>query len=72
LVSCSNTNGSQFFLTTAVTSWLDGKHVVFGRVTAGMGVVKAIESVGSQSGQTRQAVVVADCGEITTKSEKGE
>ena len=67
-----NTNGSQFFLCTATTSWLDGKHVVFGRVTAGMDVVKAIEDVGSRSGQTRQKVVVVDCGEITTKSEKGE
>ena len=67
-----NTNGSQFFLTTAVTSWLDGKHVVFGRVTAGMAVVKAIESVGSSSGDTRQSVVVSDCGEITSNSEKGE
>ena len=70
---CSNTNGSQFFLTTAVTSWLDGKHVVFGRVTAGMDVVKAIEGVGTPSGRTSQKVVVVDCGEITTKSsEKGE
>eukprot|EP01044_Picomonas_judraskeda_P006861 COSAG03_NODE_708_length_6175_cov_3.740454_2_plen_78_part_00 len=68
----SNTNGSQFFLTTAVTSWLDGKHVVFGRVTAGMAVVKAIEGVGSGGGATRMKVVIADCGEVTTKAEKGE
>jgi len=63
-----NTNGSQFFLTTAVTTWLDNKHVVFGRVTAGMDVVKEIEKVGSGGGQTRVKVVVADCGEIKSKS----
>jgi len=115
--TCRNTNGSQFFLTTAITSWLDGKHVVFGRVTDGMAVVKAIEGVGSVrktpplslflshlyikaiflprqarekhrkscekrdaffappsqgGGQTRVQVVVADCGEVKGKSEKGE
>merc|ERR1719436_1794099 len=55
-----NTNGSQFFLTTVVTSWLDGKHVVFGKVVEGMDVVKKVESFGSQSGKTSKKIVVAD------------
>ena len=58
------TNGSQFFLTTAVTSWLDGKHVVFGKVTKGYEVVEAIERVGSDSGKTSKTVVVTDCGQL--------
>mmetsp|Transcript_27996 Transcript_27996/g.43524 ORF Transcript_27996/g.43524 Transcript_27996/m.43524 type:complete len:166 (+) Transcript_27996:79-576(+) len=60
-----NTNGSQFFLCTSVTSWLDGKHCVFGSVVDGMDVVSAIESVGSQSGRTSAKVVVADCGQLS-------
>merc|ERR1712118_409768 len=58
-----NTNGSQFFLCTSKTDWLDGKHVVFGQVSKNtMATVKAIEKVGSQSGATSQKVIIADCG----------
>jgi peptidylprolyl isomerase len=59
-----NTNGSQFFLCTVKTDWLDGKHVVFGSVTKGMEIVKAIEAVGSSSGKTSKPVMVADSGQL--------
>merc|ERR1712216_813696 len=58
-----NTNGSQFFLCTSKTDWLDGKHVVFGSVTRGMNVVKKVESFGSQSGKCSQKITIADCGQ---------
>ncbi len=60
-----NTNGSQFFLCTVETNWLDGKHCVFGNVTKGMDVVKKVESYGSQSGSTSAKIIVADCGQLS-------
>lgn len=59
-----NTNGSQFFITTAKTSWLDGKHVVFGKVTKGIEVVTHLEGLGSQSGQTKKKIVIENCGQL--------
>merc|ERR1712094_71384 len=58
-----NTNGSQFFLCTVPCPWLDGKHTVFGKVTDGMSVVKAIEAVGSRSGSTSQKVIIKAPGQ---------
>ena len=58
-----DTNGSQFFLTVAQTSWLDGNHVVFGKVVEGTEVVDAVEALGSGSGATFKKIIIADCGE---------
>ncbi|MGW8365408.1 peptidylprolyl isomerase [Streptomyces wedmorensis] len=57
-----NTNGSQFFITTIVTDWLDGKHVVFGEVVEGQDLVKKIEALGTPSGATKAKVKVAESG----------
>jgi cyclophilin family peptidyl-prolyl cis-trans isomerase len=64
--SGANTNGSQFFICTTKTGFLDGKHVVFGKVAdkESMDVVKKIESYGSQSGKTSAKIEIADCGEL--------
>ncbi|KAJ7432149.1 cyclophilin-like domain-containing protein [Mycena latifolia] len=59
-----NTNGSQFFITTAVTSWLDGKHVVFGEVVDGMELVRTIEALGSESGAPKARVVISASGVV--------
>jgi len=58
------TNGSQFFITTEKTAWLDGKHVVFGKVVEGMDVVRTIEKYGSQSGRTSKKIEIKDSGEL--------
>ncbi|XP_034547940.1 peptidyl-prolyl cis-trans isomerase A [Notolabrus celidotus] len=59
-----NTNGSQFFICTEKTSWLDGKHVVFGQVVEGLDIVKKMEAKGTQSGKTSSKLAIADCGQL--------
>lgn len=61
-----NSNGSQFFITTIVTGWLDGKHVVFGEVADedSMKLVKKIESLGSQSGKTAAKITISESGQL--------
>ncbi|KAI9282418.1 cyclophilin-like domain-containing protein [Umbelopsis sp. AD052] len=59
-----NTNGSQFFICTVKTAWLDGKHTVFGSVVEGLDVVKKVETYGSQTGRTSAKVVIDDCGQL--------
>lgn len=59
-----NTNGSQFFITLDYTPHLDGKHVVFGRVTKGLEVLNKVARYGSESGETKETVRIIDCGSI--------
>jgi len=59
-----NTNGSQFFITTVKTPWLDGRHVVFGKVLEGQDIIKNVEAIGSTSGQPSKTVTVKDSGEL--------
>lgn len=65
-----NTNGSQFFMCTADTQWLDGKHVVFGQLLSGEHILRKMEEQGSRSGRTARRVVVQDCGEVAQSSKK--
>merc|ERR1719284_1715389 len=59
-----NTNGSQFFITTVKTAWLDGRHVVFGKVVEGEEMVKTVEGYGSSSGAPKSTVTIVDSGEL--------
>jgi len=54
-----------FFITVAPTPWLDGKHVVFGRVIEGMEIVRQMERLGSQSGRVSKRVTIAECGQLS-------
>jgi peptidylprolyl isomerase len=54
----------QFFITTVVTSWLDGKHVVFGEVVDGMETVKWIESYGEPNGKTKKKITIVESGVV--------
>ena len=59
-----NTNGSQFFITFVATSWLDGRHTVFGEVLEGFEVIAALEKIGTASGSTRKKATIEDSGRV--------
>jgi cyclophilin family peptidyl-prolyl cis-trans isomerase len=59
-----NTNGSQFFITTVKTEWLDNKHVVFGKVISGLDVVAEMERQGTQSGKPKSSIMISACGQL--------
>ncbi len=57
----------QFFITTVLCPWLDGKHVVFGEVKSGYDIIKKVESIGTSSGKPGKTVTVSDCGEVAAE-----
>ncbi|XP_030862204.3 peptidyl-prolyl cis-trans isomerase A-like 4C [Gorilla gorilla gorilla] len=59
-----NTNGSQFFICTAKTEWLDGKHVAFGKVKECVNIVEAMEHFGYRNSKTSKKITIADCGQF--------
>ena len=59
-----NTNGSQFFICTAATPWLNGKHTVFGKVTNGMEVVRKVEAYGTEFGKPKATITITDSGAL--------
>merc|ERR1719270_1182748 len=65
-----NTNGSQFFITTVKTPWLDGRHVVFGKVLDNYDLVEKIEKLGSSSGATSSKIIISDAGELPIEKKK--
>nr|XP_053628418.1 peptidyl-prolyl cis-trans isomerase E-like [Cherax quadricarinatus] len=62
--SGANSNGSQFFLTTERTEWLDNKHVVFGQVVTGLDVIRKMEKCGTKAGKPTEKVIISNCGEL--------
>ncbi|KAL1777774.1 peptidyl-prolyl cis-trans isomerase A [Sigmodon hispidus] len=61
-----NTNSSQFFICTAKTEWLDGKHVVFGKVKGDMNIVEAMEHFGSRNAKTSKKITISNCGQLSS------
>ena len=59
-----NTNGSQFFICTDETPWLNGKHVVFGKLTAGGNLLAQMNGLGSPNGKPKSTVTITNCGAL--------